>query len=157
MVDSDIQRHESATGARVPPVPLGCPRAPALRALLHASNLHWSSILCMVIMYMFQCYSLKSPLPRRSLKNSGVSASMRDVRPINLTPQVFLFLEIGSSWDLHISRKWSWRNSVNDLVFSANWHQPTCHHIWCPILENTTRSSYLSLSLSKIFPIIFPF
>ena len=28
---------------------LGCPRAPALSALLHASNLHWSSILHMVI------------------------------------------------------------------------------------------------------------
>ena len=27
------------------PIPLGCPRAPALDALLHASNLHWSSIL----------------------------------------------------------------------------------------------------------------
>ena len=30
-----------------------------LSALLHASNLHWSSILHMVV-YMFQCYSLKS-------------------------------------------------------------------------------------------------
>ena len=27
------------------PHPLGCPRAPPLSALLHASNLHWSSIL----------------------------------------------------------------------------------------------------------------
>ena len=34
------------------PIPLGCPRAPALSALLHASNLHWSSILHMVI-YIF--------------------------------------------------------------------------------------------------------
>ena len=30
------------------------PRAPALGALLHASNLHWSSISHKVI-YMFQC------------------------------------------------------------------------------------------------------
>jgi len=44
------------------PIPLGCPRAPALSALLHASNLHWSSILHMVI-YMFQCYSLISSHP----------------------------------------------------------------------------------------------
>ena len=35
------------------------PRAPALGTLLHASNLSWSSILCMA-MYMFQCYPLKS-------------------------------------------------------------------------------------------------
>ena len=40
-------------------IPLGCPRAPALSALLHASNLHWSSILHVVI-YMFQRYSLIS-------------------------------------------------------------------------------------------------
>ena len=43
-------------------IPLGCPRAPALSALLHAWNLHWSSILHIVI-YMFQCYSLKSSHP----------------------------------------------------------------------------------------------
>ena len=38
-------------------IPLGCSRTSALGALLHASNLHWSSILHMVI-YVFQCYSL---------------------------------------------------------------------------------------------------
>ena len=66
-----IHRHESVMGAHVSPhpeppihllpysIPLGCPRAPALCALLHASNLHWSFILHMVI-YMFQCYSLNS-------------------------------------------------------------------------------------------------
>ena len=31
------------------PIPLGCPRALALNALLHVLNLHWSSILHMVI------------------------------------------------------------------------------------------------------------
>ena len=45
------------------PISLGCPRAPALGALLHALNLHWSSILYMV-MYIFQCYSLKSSHPQ---------------------------------------------------------------------------------------------
>ena len=62
-------QHESITGTHlVPhpepathlpphPIPLGCPRAPALSALLHASNLHWSSILHMVI-HMFQSYLL---------------------------------------------------------------------------------------------------
>ena len=55
----------SETPSHLPPhpIPLGCPRAPALSALLHASNLHWSSILHVVI-YMFQCYSLKSFHPR---------------------------------------------------------------------------------------------
>ena len=69
-----IYQHELAIGIHVypypeppshlspHPIPLGCPRAPALRALLHALNLHWASILHMV-MYMFQCYSLKSSHP----------------------------------------------------------------------------------------------
>ena len=53
------------TPSHLPPhsIPVGCPRAPALGALLHALNLHWSSILHMVI-YMFQFYSLKSSHPR---------------------------------------------------------------------------------------------
>ena len=49
------------------PIPLGCPSAPALSALLHALNLDWSFISHIVI-YMFQCYSRKSshphPLPQ---------------------------------------------------------------------------------------------
>ena len=69
-----IHYHESATGTHVSPhteppshlppypIPLGCPRAPALDALLYVLNLHWSSILHMV-MYMFQCYSIKSSHP----------------------------------------------------------------------------------------------
>ena len=52
-----IHRHESATGVHVSlhpelpshlpphPIPLDCPKATALRALLHASNLHWSLLL----------------------------------------------------------------------------------------------------------------
>ena len=45
------------------PILLGCSSAPALSALFHASNLDWSFISQMVI-YMFQCYSLKSSHPR---------------------------------------------------------------------------------------------
>ena len=45
------------------PIPLGCPRAPALSALLHVLKLHGSSILHRVI-HIFQCYSLISPHPR---------------------------------------------------------------------------------------------
>ena len=74
MVFFAIHRHESAMGAYVyshpepqshfppHPIPLGCPRALALSALLHAPNLYWSSISHMVI-YMFQCYSLISSHP----------------------------------------------------------------------------------------------
>ena len=68
-----IHQYEAATDAHLPPIlkplpypypphPFGCIRTPALSTLLHASNLHRSSILYMVI-YMFQCYSLKSSHP----------------------------------------------------------------------------------------------
>ena len=40
----------------------GHPSAPALSTLSHASNLDWRSISHMII-YMFQCYSLKSSHP----------------------------------------------------------------------------------------------
>ena len=44
------------------PLLLGCHGAPALGALLHASNSTWLSMLH-VVMYMFQCYSLNSSHP----------------------------------------------------------------------------------------------
>ena len=44
------------------PIPLGFSSAPVLSVLFHAFNLYWSSIWHMVI-YMFQCYSLKSSHP----------------------------------------------------------------------------------------------
>ena len=46
---------ESSSHLPPHPNPLGCLRAPALSTLIHASNLHWLSVLHMVI-YMFQCY-----------------------------------------------------------------------------------------------------
>ena len=67
-----IHSHESAMGVHVShhpeppstlpphPIPLGCPRTPALSVLLHGLNLHWSSVLHIVI-YLFQCYSLIHP------------------------------------------------------------------------------------------------
>ena len=66
-----IYQHESATGIHMSPhlelpshlsphpIPLGCARALALNSLLRVLNLHWSSVLH-VMMYMFQCYSLRS-------------------------------------------------------------------------------------------------
>ena len=44
------------------PIPQGHPSAPALSTLPHASNLDWQSVSHMII-YMFQCYSLKSSHP----------------------------------------------------------------------------------------------
>ena len=44
-------------------IPLGHPSAPALSTLSHALNLDWWPVSHMLI-YMFQCYSLRSPHPR---------------------------------------------------------------------------------------------
>ena len=69
-----IHQHESAMGVHVfpilnppshlpsHPIHLGHPSAPALSTLSHALNLDWRSVLHMII-YMFQCYSLKSSHP----------------------------------------------------------------------------------------------
>ena len=56
------------------PIPLGCPSAPALSALFHALNMDCSSILRMVI-YMLQCYSLKSSHPHLLPQSSKVCSS----------------------------------------------------------------------------------
>ena len=45
------------------PIPQGHPSAPALSTLSHASHLDWQSVSHMII-YMFQCYSLRSSHPR---------------------------------------------------------------------------------------------
>ena len=65
------------------PIPLGCPSAPALNALLHASNLHWSSVSHMVI-YMFQGYSLKSSHP--SLLPQNITHYLRNSLSITHYP-----------------------------------------------------------------------
>ena len=66
-----IHWQESAMGVHVfpilnhlppHPIPQGHPSEPALSALSHASDMDWQSISHMVI-YMFQCYSLKSSHP----------------------------------------------------------------------------------------------
>ena len=55
--------HPEATSHLPPhPIPQSHPSALALRPLSHASNLDWQSI-SHIIIYMFQCYSLKSSHP----------------------------------------------------------------------------------------------
>ena len=71
VVGFSIHWHESAMGVYVfpashfppHPIPQGHPSAPALSTLSHRSNLDWQSVSHMII-YMFQCYPLKSSHPR---------------------------------------------------------------------------------------------
>ena len=58
-----VPHFESPSHLLPHPITLGHPSASALSTLSHASNLDWRSISHMKI-YMFQCYSLKSPHPR---------------------------------------------------------------------------------------------
>ena len=69
------------------PLPLGCPRAAALDALHHAWTCIRSSVLHMV-MYMFQCCSLRSSHPRL-LPQSPIVCSLASVS--------FVALPVGSS------------------------------------------------------------
>ena len=68
------------TPLHIPPhlIPLGCPRALALGALLHASNLHWSSIFtCGNNIYVLMLFSqIIPPLPSPT--------ESRNVFPVNL-------------------------------------------------------------------------
>ena len=77
-----IHWHESAMGVHVFPIltlpplpphptPQGHPSAPALSTLYYASNLDWQSISHMII-YMFQCYFLKSSHPCLLLQSPKV-------------------------------------------------------------------------------------
>ena len=50
------------------PIPQGHPSAPALSTLSHVLNLDWQSVSHMII-YTFQCYSLKSPHPHLCPQN----------------------------------------------------------------------------------------
>ena len=92
-----IHQHELGTGiytfpypeapSHVPhhPILLSCSRALALGALLHALNLHWPCILHMV-MYLFQCYSLKSP-HTCLLPLSTITTVIKN-RPVNKSPGI---------------------------------------------------------------------
>ena len=54
-----VPSHEPPSPLPPHPIPLGHPSTPALSILSHASNLDWWSVSYMII-YMFQCYSLRS-------------------------------------------------------------------------------------------------
>ena len=63
VVSDSLLPHELQHAKPPYPIPLGHPSARSLSALSHASNPDWSSI-SYVVIYMFQCYSLKSSHPR---------------------------------------------------------------------------------------------
>ena len=113
------------------PIPQDNPSAPALSALSHASNLDWQSISHMVI-YMFQCFSLKSShpclLPQRPKVCSlhlclfcsltyrviirSYNRNPESVFP-SVSPPLSAHSNAPSSWDSLLVHPWdSWRTDL---------------------------------------------
>ena len=82
------------------PILLGFPSAMTLSALFHALNLDWASISHMII-YMFQCYSLKSSHPR-PLPQSPKDCSLHLCLFCCLTYRVIITLPIITLSKFHI-------------------------------------------------------
>ena len=126
-----IHSHESAVGVHVfpilkpppislpNPIPQGHRSAPALSTLSHASNLDCQSLSHMII-YMFQCHSLKSSHPHLLPQNPEVCSLhlclfcclayrvivtifLNSIYMCQYTVSVFFFRIIGSSF-IHIIR-----------------------------------------------------
>ena len=97
-----IHSHESAMGVHLfpilnppshllpHPIPQGHPSAPALSTLSHVPDLDWRSVSHMVI-YMFQCYSIKSshppsPTESKRLFFTSVSLAVSQIGSWSLLP-----------------------------------------------------------------------
>ena len=80
------------------PIPQGYPSAPALSALSRALNLDWWSISRMVI-YIFQCHSLKSSHPRLLPQSPKVCS-------LHLCLFCCFFLKVCVK-NLHMRSKWT--------------------------------------------------
>ena len=101
-------RPESSSNLPPHPIPLDCPRAPALGALLHASNLHWPSVLYMV-MYMFQCYSLNSPHPNLLPLPTKVCLGKAMVFPADMYGCESWTIKKAEQWRTDAFELWCWR------------------------------------------------
>ena len=108
-----IHWHESAMGVHVSPIlnpqptslpshPSGLSQRDGFDALFHASNLDWWSISHMVI-YMFQCYSLKSS-PHRLLPQSPKVCSLYLFFFCCLTYRVIVTAFLNSIYGIYINR-----------------------------------------------------
>ena len=123
-------------------ISLGCPRAPALGARRHASNLYWSSVLHM-IMYMFQCCSLRSSHPRLLPQSPKVCSlhlcpfcclTHRVIVTIFLNGIEFLILTSVAtcgSWLLGWTL-WVWQSSEEQSFMASDGRSQTQTWAWGP-------------------------
>ena len=107
------------------PIPQGHPSAPALSTLSHASNVDRRSISHMVI-YTFQCYSLKSSHPRL-LPQSPKVCSLHLCLFCCLIYRVIITIFLNSIY-MHLVtfpgivnlHQQTWRQDLTDTVHSAS-------------------------------------
>ena len=111
------------------PTPLRCCRAPAFGSLSHTSNSHWLSLLH-TVMYMFQCYPLKSSHPHLPTLCPNVCRNPCSQRSLKLVrtqlPSGVCWLE--ANIRLQLERQgvtvWkpSWWNSREASTWWEQWH-----------------------------------
>ena len=87
-----VPHPESSSHLPPHPIPQGHPSAPAPSTLSHPLNLDWQSVSYMII-YMFQCYSLKSSHPRllpQSSKDCSIHLCLFCCLTYRVTVTIFL-------------------------------------------------------------------
>ena len=90
------------------PIPQGHPSAPGLSTLSHASNLDWWSVSHMII-YMFQCNSLKSSHPHllpQNPKDCSVHLCLFCCLTYRVIITIFLNGWWNSSWAISNPERW---------------------------------------------------
>ena len=75
------------------PIPLGCPRAPALSALLYASNLHWSSMFSSVAQSCpTLCYPVDCSMPGFPVSITNSQSLLKHMSIESMMPSSHLIL-----------------------------------------------------------------
>ena len=123
------------------PIPQGHPSAPALSTVSHAWSLDWQSI-SYTIIYIFQCYSLKSSHPR-------------------LLPWEGLFTRTGGQCSAGESKRdWEWHSGVWEAIWKimpvtemwkAEEEASSRAHIWKGLVMSTWKIFQLICLLGSLF------